>query len=263
MACLPPTRPDPNRHRWPLNRCLRRQRAPTARRLCPRGRYSTCAQVYAATPGHRPDTYRRLYERIARPAAGLGQAFIDALPSLGEGATGSRASKMVNTACHPLGKAGGRAGALIPEVPFSALLASRKFRSRTGSHARGFDYIVEPDIFHDLFGHVPLLFSPVFSRTVLQRYGQGGLRRMGWALAKCSRRLYWYTIEFGLIRESGAAGLWCGHPLARRVNCRTLCKARAATPAAAVGAHHAHPLLNRHVPANLLRDRQLPAAVLT
>ena len=57
-------------------------------------------------------------------------------------------------------------------------------------------------MFHDLFGHVPLLFNPVFADYV-QRYGQGGLKAH--ALGACEQlsRLYWYTIEFGLIRERG------------------------------------------------------------
>jgi phenylalanine-4-hydroxylase len=63
---------------------------------------------------------------------------------------------------------------LIPEVPFFTLLANRKFPVTDWIRTpQEFDYIVEPDIFHDLFGHVPLLFNPVFADYV-QRYGQGG-----------------------------------------------------------------------------------------
>ena len=63
-----------------------------------------------------------------------------------------------------------------------------------------FDYIVEPDLFHDLFGHVPLLFDPVFADYV-QRYGQGGLKAQALGACEMLSRLYWYTIEFGLIRQ--------------------------------------------------------------
>jgi phenylalanine-4-hydroxylase len=67
-----------------------------------------------------------------------------------------------------------------------------------------FDYIVEPDIFHDFFGHVPLLFNPVFADH-LQEYGKGGLKAMPLGGLPFLARLYWYTIEFGLIE--GPSGL--------------------------------------------------------
>ncbi|MEE8500849.1 MAG: phenylalanine 4-monooxygenase, partial [Kiloniellales bacterium] len=61
------------------------------------------------------------------------------------------------------------------------------------------DYLQEPDAFHDVFGHVPVLMNPVFA-DYMQAYGRGGLKalRLG-ALGKLAR-LYWYTVEFGLIR---------------------------------------------------------------
>jgi phenylalanine-4-hydroxylase len=66
------------------------------------------------------------------------------------------------------------------------------------------DYLSEPDLFHDLFGHVPLLMNPVFA-DYMQAYGRGGVKAHGIgaeALAQLTR-LYWYTVEFGLIREDG------------------------------------------------------------
>ncbi len=89
-------------------------------------------------------------------------------------------------------------------MPFFTLLANRKFPVTDWIRTpEEFDYIVEPDIFHDLFGHVPLLFNPVFADYV-QRYGQGGLKAHGLGACEMLSRLYWYTIEFGLIRERGA-----------------------------------------------------------
>ncbi len=55
-------------------------------------------------------------------------------------------------------------------------------------------------MFHDLFGHVPLLFNPVFADFV-QRYGQGGLKAHEQGMCEQLSRLYWYTIEFGLIAQ--------------------------------------------------------------
>lgn len=90
---------------------------------------------------------------------------------------------------------------LIPEVPFFTLLANRKFPVTDWIRTpQEFEYIVEPDIFHDLFGHVPLLFNPVFADYV-QRYGQGGLKAHALGACELLSRLYWYTIEFGLIRQ--------------------------------------------------------------
>ena len=62
-----------------------------------------------------------------------------------------------------------------------------------------FEYIVEPDVFHDFFGHVPMLFTPVFA-DYMEAYGKGGLKAEGLGSLKWLARLYWYTVEFGLIR---------------------------------------------------------------
>jgi phenylalanine-4-hydroxylase len=61
-----------------------------------------------------------------------------------------------------------------------------------------FDYVVEPDVFHDLFGHVPLLFNPMFA-DYMQAYGAGGLKASRLQSCEYLARLYWYTVEFGLI----------------------------------------------------------------
>jgi phenylalanine-4-hydroxylase len=61
-----------------------------------------------------------------------------------------------------------------------------------------FDYIVEPDIFHDFFGHVPLLFDRTFA-DYLEAYGKGGVKAKGLNALNYLARLYWYTVEFGLI----------------------------------------------------------------
>jgi phenylalanine-4-hydroxylase len=65
-----------------------------------------------------------------------------------------------------------------------------------------FDYIVEPDIFHDFFGHVPLLFNPMFA-DYMQAYGKGGIKAHALGAIEMLARLYWYTVEFGLIETPG------------------------------------------------------------
>lgn len=88
---------------------------------------------------------------------------------------------------------------LIPELTFFDHLANRRFPVTVWLRKpEEFDYIVEPDVFHDFFGHVPLLFNPVFA-DYMQRYGQGGLKAMKLGGLDQLARLYWYTVEFGLI----------------------------------------------------------------
>jgi phenylalanine-4-hydroxylase len=94
---------------------------------------------------------------------------------------------------------------LVPDEVFFEHLANRRFVS--GSFLRKpeqVDYLQEPDVFHDVFGHVPLLAHPVFA-DYLQAYGQGGQRAQGLGVLPFLARLYWYTVEFGLVRS--AAGL--------------------------------------------------------
>ena len=174
----------------------------------PRGDYSraasdyTCAQNYAAYSAADHGTYRRLYARQSALLPGLASdAFIAALPSLGASDFIPRFED-INTR---LRKATGwelvGVPGLIPEVPFFTLLAKRKFPVTDWIRSpKEFDYIVEPDVFHDLFGHVPLLFNPVFADH-MQAYGAGGLKAHGLGACEPLARLYWYTIEFGLIRQ--------------------------------------------------------------
>ena len=176
----------------------------------PRGDYSragddyTCPQDYASYTAADHDTYRRLYERQRALLPGLAsQAFIDALPSLGASDRIPRFEEVNERLYKATGWELVGVPGLIPEVPFFTLLAHRKFPVTDWIRKpEEFEYIVEPDIFHDLFGHVPLLFNPVFADYV-QRYGQGGLKAQGLGACEMLSRLYWYTIEFGLIREAG------------------------------------------------------------
>ena len=93
---------------------------------------------------------------------------------------------------------------LLPELTFFDHLANRRFPVTWWIRRPDqIDYIAEPDLFHDLFGHVPLLLNPVFA-DYMQAYGRGGVKAHGIsteALVNLTR-LYWYTVEFGLIREA-------------------------------------------------------------
>jgi phenylalanine-4-hydroxylase len=90
---------------------------------------------------------------------------------------------------------------LISEGAFFRLLAARRFPVTAWLRRPDeFDYIVEPDLFHDLFGHVPLLFEPAFA-DYMQAFGVGGLRAENLQVLHRLARLYWYTVEFGLVRQ--------------------------------------------------------------
>lgn len=97
---------------------------------------------------------------------------------------------------------------LVPESVFFAHLAQRRFvAGRFIRRPDQLDYLQEPDVFHDVFGHVPLLADPVFA-DYLQAYGAGGLRSLHFGALEKLARLYWYTVEFGLIREAGGLRLY-------------------------------------------------------
>ena len=176
----------------------------------PRGDYAranddyTCAQDWAAYTEQDHDTYRRLYERQSAQLPGLAsQAFIDALPRLGAKERIPRFDD-INEQLHKATRWELVAvPGLIPEEPFFSLLAHRKFPVTDWIRKpEEFEYIVEPDVFHDLYGHVPMLFNPHIA-DYMQNYGEGGLKAARLGSCEMLSRLYWYTIEFGLIREAG------------------------------------------------------------
>jgi len=97
---------------------------------------------------------------------------------------------------------------LVPDAVFFEHLSQRRFVA--GSFIRRpeqLDYLQEPDVFHDVFGHVPLLAHPVFA-DYMQAYGQGGLRALKFDAIHKLSRLYWYTVEFGLIRDGDALRIY-------------------------------------------------------
>ena len=88
---------------------------------------------------------------------------------------------------------------LVPDDVFFAHLARRRFPSTCFIRRRDqLDYLQEPDVFHDICGHVPLLMNPVFA-DYMQAYGEGGLKALGLGHLQHLARLYWHTVEFGLI----------------------------------------------------------------
>jgi phenylalanine-4-hydroxylase len=143
----------------------------------PRGDYArggavladyTCPQDWASYTPADHDTYRRLYERQAAQPPGLAcDAFIASLPSLGVKDRIPRFDEINEQLYKTTRWEIVAVPGLIPELPFFTLLANRKFPVTDWIRKpEEFDYIVEPDVFHDLFGHVPMLFDPTFADYV-------------------------------------------------------------------------------------------------
>jgi phenylalanine-4-hydroxylase len=91
---------------------------------------------------------------------------------------------------------------LIPDEVFFTHLSQRRFPVTVWLRKpEEFDYIVEPDVFHDFFGHVPLLFDAEYAEH-MEAYGHGGLKALQLDALKYLARFYWFTIEFGLMKSS-------------------------------------------------------------
>jgi len=91
---------------------------------------------------------------------------------------------------------------LVPDDVFFEHLANRRFPA--GQFIRKpheLDYLEEPDVFHDVFGHVPMLMNPVIA-DYIQAYGEGGLKANRLGMLEKLARVYWYTVEFGLVQQS-------------------------------------------------------------
>ena len=91
---------------------------------------------------------------------------------------------------------------LVPDEVFFEHLANRRFPS--GHFIRKphqLDYLEEPDVFHDVFGHVPMLMHPAIA-DYIQAYGVGGLRAQQLGVLDKLSRVYWYTVEFGLVKQA-------------------------------------------------------------
>ena len=148
------------------------------------------------------ETWRMLYDRQSALLPGRAcDAYLDGLTALSLGAGGipdfARASDILDraTGWRIVAVAG-----LVPDDVFFWHLANGRFPVTNWIRApEAMDYLREPDVFHDFFGHVPMLTNPVFA-DYLRAYGRGGLKALGLGALGYLARLYWYTVEFGLIR---------------------------------------------------------------
>ena len=141
------------------------------------------ARQSALFPRHAATAWRRALERLDR-ADGVPD-FARASDRL-EAATGWRLVAVPG---------------LIPDAPFFDLLARRRFPVTAWiRRPEELDYVVEPDVFHDFLGHVPLLLDPDYA-AFLQRYGAVGGEAAARGTLRPLARLYWHMVEFGLIEE--------------------------------------------------------------
>ncbi|MDN3653176.1 phenylalanine 4-monooxygenase [Thalassotalea ponticola] len=166
---------------------------------------------YIAWTEQENDIWRRLYTRQLSCIQGKAcDEFIDGLerlnlpvdriPQLSE--VSDVLLQATGWQCHPV-------PALIGFGEFFRLLSERKFPVATFIRSeRDFDYLQEPDIFHEIFGHCPLLTNPAFANFT-QLYGQLGLQA-----SKEDRvflaRLYWFTVEFGLLETEQGLRIYGG-----------------------------------------------------
>lgn len=147
--------------------------------------------------------WRTLFERQAKllPGRACGE-YLRGLAQLGVAAEGipdfERLSEVLERAT------GWRIVAvpgLVPDETFFRHLANRRFPATNWIRTpEQMDYLQEPDVFHDVLGHVPMLIHPVFA-DYMAAYGRGGLKAAGLGALHRLSRLYWYTVEFGLIHR--------------------------------------------------------------
>jgi phenylalanine-4-hydroxylase len=169
----------------------------------------TVEQAYSTYRDEDQDRWRRLYARQIRLVPGRAcPEFLRVIETLGYETGIPRFDEVNERLARATGWTVVAVPGLLPEHVFFGHLAERRFPVTVWlRHEHEFDYIVEPDIFHDFFGHVPLLFDPVFA-DYMQAYGRGGRKADGLHALEYLARLYWYTVEFGLVRTPGGLRIY-------------------------------------------------------
>ena len=163
----------------------------------------TVEQEWGSYTAEQHALFRRLYERQSKLVPRYACAeWIEAIAGLDAGGGIPEFDQVSKKLRKATGWEMVAVPGLIPDEAFFTHLANRRFPVTVWLRKpEEFDYIVEPDVFHDFFGHVPLLFDRVYADH-LHEYGKGGLKAMRLDAVKMLARLYWYTIEFGLVRTS-------------------------------------------------------------
>ena len=167
-------------------------------------------QDYARYTPENHAVWKLLYDRrIAELKAQASQVYLDGLRTLAIYADRVPQLSDINARLGPVTGWTSRAvPGYIPADDFFACLARRDFPTTISVRPREqLDYLPEPDIFHDVFGHVPMHANKIFG-DFLQAYGAAALDCGGEPRLTELQRLFWFTVEFGLIREAGALKLY-------------------------------------------------------
>jgi len=174
-----------------------------------RGDYSHIApdysvpQPFAEYTEEDHDRWRRLYHRqMALMPRYAAHEFLDCIERLDASGGIPEFARVNETLKRLTGFQIFAVPGLIPDDVFFDHLANRRFPVSWWIREEAeLDYLEEPDVFHDFFGHVPLLAHAVFA-DYMQEYGRAGPRAKAMSAIPLLSRLYWYTIEFGLIRTA-------------------------------------------------------------
>ncbi|MGO9432250.1 phenylalanine 4-monooxygenase [Rhodoblastus sp.] len=163
----------------------------------------TIDQDWPTYTAEEQDRWRRLFARQEKLLPGRAcEAFLEAKSRLGLSSVGipdlmdlsEKLSALTGWRVAPV-------AGLIPDDAFFDHLANRRFPAGVFIRPEEeLDYLEEPDVFHDVFGHVPLLADPVYAQF-LEAYGRGGRRALERGQLHNLARLYWYTVEFGLMKS--------------------------------------------------------------
>lgn len=168
------------------------------------------SQDYAAYTAEDHDVWQTLYRRRMTTLETTGsRVFLDGLDRIG--LSSSRVPDLADVNARLAARTGWSAIAVrgfIPAAGFFGCLAGRRFPTTITVRPRSqLDYLPEPDIFHDVFGHVPLHSDPVFA-DFLQRFGKLAAGATTADEVTAMARLFWFTVEFGLIEERGATRIY-------------------------------------------------------
>jgi len=167
-------------------------------------------QDYASYDEEAHDVWRILFDRRLTTLGETGsEVFLSGMERIGlERDRVPRLGDVNRRLAASTGWAAVGVGGFIPAAQFFRCLAQRRFPTTLRVRPRGqLDYLPEPDIFHDVFGHVPLHADPVFAEF-LQRFGALAAESRSEAETTEMARLFWFTVEFGLIREAGQVKIY-------------------------------------------------------
>ena len=181
-------------------------------------------QDYTAYGGEQHAVWHELVSRmmpqIERHAA---REYLDGFSSIGLHADRIPDLARISDRLQPLtGWRSTPVSGFLPAAAFFEMLATRRFPTTTWLRSReSLEYTPEPDIFHDVFGHVPMHAHPVFA-DFLQHYGRVCAATTDAVILEKLGRLFWYTVEFGLIRQNSTIKVYGSGLISSHGECRNV-----------------------------------------